>query len=203
MTYTTLADQATIKRTLTALEGRNIHTKHVKTAAEALEAIKSLIPAGASIMSGGSTTLEQIGYIEILKNNDHPWKNLKNEILAETDPAEQNKLRAQSSLADFFLGSVHAVTENGELLIASATGSQLGPYAFTSPNVIWIVGAQKIVPNLEAAFSRVREHVFPLEDARMKATGAPGSVFGKWLIFEREVMPRNLHLILVDEVLGF
>lgn len=203
MNYSDLADQATIEKTLNGLKSRNVQAEFVQTAAEAVEAIKKLIPAGASVMTGSSTTLNQIGFTDLLKDGQHPWNNLKNAIVAETDAAKQGELRRQSSLAQYFLGSVHAVTSEGELLIASATGSQLGPYAFTADNVIWVVGAQKIVPTLDEAFKRVREYVFPLEDARMKATGAPGSVFGKWLIFEREVMPRKIHLILVNEVLGF
>lgn len=203
MSFTDLADQATIDKTLVGLKARNVQAEFVQTAAEAVEAIKKLIPNGASVMTGSSTTLNQIGFTDLLKDGQHPWNNLKNAIVAETDATKQSELRRQSSLAQYFLGSVHAVTSDGELLIASASGSQLGPYAFTADNVIWVVGAQKIVPTLDDAFKRVREHVFPLEDARMKSTGAPGSVFGKWLIFEREVMPRKIHLILVNEVLGF
>lgn len=203
MDYAELADQIKLDKTLAGLKSRNIQAQLVQNKAEALEAIKALIPAGAAVMNGSSTTLDQIGFVEFLKSDQHGWNNLKAAIVAETDPAKQNELRRQSALAQYFLGSVHAVTEAGELLIASASGSQLGPYAFTSENVIWVVGAQKIVPNLDEAFKRVREHVFPLEDARMKSTGAPGSVFGKWLIFEREIMPRKIHLILVNEVLGF
>jgi len=203
MNYIDLANQATIEKTIEALKGRNIHPQFVQTQAEAIEAIKKLIPDSATVMTGSSTTLNQIGFTDLLKSGDHPWNNLKGAIVTETNPAKQAELRRQSSLAQFFLGSVHAITEDGIALIASASGSQLPAYAFTSDNVIWVVGAQKIVPTLDDAFKRVREFVFPLEDARMKSTGAPGSTFGKWLIFEREIMPRKIHLILVNEVLGF
>lgn len=203
MNYSELADQANIDTTLENLKGRNIHPHFVQTKAEALATIQKLIPADSEVMTGSSMSLDQIGFIELLKSGTHPWNNLKAAIVNETDPAKQAELRRQSSLSQFFLGSVHALTTDGVALIASASGSQLPAYAFTSDNVIWVVGAQKLVPNLDEAFKRVREHVFPLEDARMKSTGAPGSVFGKWLIFEREVMPRNVHLILVNEVLGF
>ena len=203
MNYAELANQNTIDKTIEGLKGRNIHPQFVANKAEALAAIQKLIPSGATVTTGSSTTLNEIGFTELLKSGNHPWQNLKDAIVAETDPVKQGELRRQSSLAQFFLGSVHAVTEDGIALIASASGSQLAPYAFTADNVIWVVGAQKIVPNLDEAFKRVNEYVFPLEDARMKSTGAPGSVRGKWLIFEREVMPRQIHLILVNEVLGF
>jgi L-lactate utilization protein LutC len=203
MSYTDLAPQAVLDKTLAGLASRNIKTLVAANKTEALAAIQALIPAQAKVMTGSSTTLDQIGFVELLKSGNHPWNNLKDAIMAETDQAKQAELRRQSVLAEYFLGSVHAVTEDGIALIASASGSQLPSYAFTSDNVIWVVGAQKIVPNLDEAFKRVKEHVFPLEDARMKSTGAPGSIFGKWLIFEREVMPRNVHMIIVNEVLGF
>lgn len=203
MDYAAPRSQKILQATATALEGRNIHTQIVNSKAEAMAAIRALIPEGAEVTTGSSTTLDQIGFVDLLKSGDHPWKNLKEAIVNEQDATKQAELRRQSSLAEYFLGSVHAITEDGVVVTASASGSQLAPYAFTSQNVIWVVGAQKIVPNLDEAMKRVREYVFPLEDARMKSTGAPGSVFGKWLIFEREVMPRKIHLILVNEVLGF
>lgn len=203
MKYSELASQAAIEKTFANLKDRNIIPQLVQSKAEAIEAVKQLIPAGASVMTGSSTTLDQIGFIDLLKSGQHPWNNLKAAIVAEQDSAKQTELRRQSSLAQFFLGSIHALTEDGQALIASASGSQLPAYAYTSDNVIWVVGAQKIVPSLDEAFNRLRDYVFPLEDARMKSTGAPGSVISKILIFEREIMPRKLHLILVNEVLGY
>lgn len=85
-----------------------------------------------------------------------------------------------------FLGSVHAIAETGEMVIASASGSQLPSYVFTSDNVIWVVGTQKIVPTLSDAMKRVREYTLPLEDARMKSEGFPGNTIGKLLIFENQ-----------------
>ena len=143
MDYAALASQQIIDQTLEALKARNVLPQFVQNKTEAMEAIKKLIPAGATVMTGSSTSLNQIGFVDLLKSDQHPWNNLKDAIVAETDPAKQNELRRQSSLAEYFLGSVHALTVSGELLIASASGSQLGPYAFTSDNVIWVVGAQK------------------------------------------------------------
>lgn len=203
MAYDQLAPQASIERVVAAVQGRGITPHFVPTKAQALAKIQSLIPEKSSVMTGSSTTLNQIGFTDLLKSGGHPWHNLKEAIVNEPDPEKQSALRQHSVLADYFLGSVHAVTEEGIALIASATGSQLPAYAFTSKNVIWAVGAQKIVSTLEAGFQRVREYTFPLEDARMKSTGAAGSTFGKWLIFEKETMGRDIHLILINEVLGF
>jgi L-lactate utilization protein LutC len=204
MNYDQLANSETVQETINALKGRNIEALLVNTKEEALEKIKGMIPAGASVMTGGSTTLNEIGFSDLLVSKNHPWKNLKDEIVAETDPEKQNELRKRSVLADYFLGSVHAVTKDGEILVASASGSQIPSYAFTSPNVIWVVGTQKIVGDLNAAFDRVKTYVFPLEDQRMKSTGAQGSVIARWLVFEREIMPnRKVTMIFVNEKLGF
>jgi len=155
-------------------------------------------------MTGASITLQQIGFEEVLISKAHPWVNLKDELLAEKDPARQAELRRKSILAEYFLGSVHAIAETGEIVIASATGSQLPSYAFSSPNVIWVAGAQKITPTLDDAIRRVREYNFPRENQRMKDMGYPGSMIGKLLIFEREspYLNRHITLILVKEAVG-
>lgn len=204
MNYDTIPSLSIIEKTVASLTARNVTVHLVENASEALEVVKSLIPHGAEVMTGSSTTLQQIGFVDLLKSDQHPWINFKDAIVAETDPTKQTQLRKASVSADYFLGSVHALTEEGQAVIASASGSQLPSYAFSSDNVIWVAGAHKIVPTLTDAFTRIKDYVFPLEDARMKATGAPGSVLSKILIFEREIMPnRHVHLVLVKEVLGF
>jgi len=130
-------------------------------------------------MTGSSTTLNQIGFTDLLISGKHPWKNWKDIILSEKDRAKQMELRRKSIMSEYFLGSVHAIAETGEMVIASASGSQLPAYIFTSNNVIWVAGTQKIVPALPDAIKRVEQYVFPLEDARMKKDGAAGSTIGK------------------------
>jgi L-lactate utilization protein LutB len=202
--YSVLATQAQIDRTVAAVKARGISVEVVNSGADALARIKQLIPAGATLSTGASMTLRQIGLEDLLISKQHPWVNLKDAVLAETDRAKQAELRRQSILAQYFLGSVHAIAETGEIVVASATGSQLAPYAYASPNVIWVAGAQKITPTLEEAIQRVREYNYPREDQRMKETGASGSMIGKLLIFEREApyLNRHLTLLLVKEVLG-
>jgi L-lactate utilization protein LutC len=204
MDYNVLASGEIISKTIAALKERNISVQLVANKTEALAAVKNLLPTRAEIMTGGSTTLEQIGFVDLLKSGAHPWQSFKDKIFAEPDPAKQGKLRQQSCLAEYFLGSVHAVTEKGEIVVASNTGSQLPSYVFTSNNVIWIVGTQKIVPSLEEGLKRVWEYCLPLEDQRQKSIGGKGSNVGKILIFERETLPfRKINLIFVNEVLGF
>ena len=202
--WTELADEDVIKRTSEALEGRGVHVEFFNNREEALKRLTNFIPPGADIMVGSSTTLKEIGFVDFLKSGDHHWNNLKDKILSEKDPLKQAELRKKSITADYFLGSVHAVSQSGEVIIASNTGSQLPSYAFSSSNVVWVVGAQKIVLNFEEGMRRVREYCLPLEDKRMKQAGLVGSAIGKILIFEREAMPdRKITLIFVDEKLGF
>lgn len=199
-----LVSDDVIQKTIEALKKRNIQAELVETRERALQRLKELIPEGAEIMSGGSTTLEEIGFIDMLKSGKHPWKNWKDLILAEKDAGKQTELRKKSMTSEYFLGSVHAVAQTGELVAASATGSQLPGYVYSSNNVIWVVGTQKITANLDEAMRRVREYVLPLEDKRMKNEGYSGSTIGKMLIFEREIMlNRKVRVIFVKEKLGF
>ena len=205
MNYETLANIDAVQKAIKALAWRGITAIVVNNRMEALEKVKSFIPKGASVMNGSSRTLEEIGFVDYLKSGNHGWKNLHEEVLAEKDPAKQATLRKQTVLSDYYLGSVHAVAETGQLVIASNSGSQLPHIVFTSPNLVFVVGTQKLAPNLDAALSRVREYVLPLEDKRMKDVDMGGSAISKLLIFEREpvFMGRKVYIIFVNEKLGF
>lgn len=195
----------TLEQTMTNLRERGFLPEVLDSSAAALERIKTLIPAGSSVMNGASRTLEQIGYIDHLKSGDHPWNNLHAGIFAESDPVKQGALRKQATLSDFYLGSVHALAATGELVIASNTGSQLPHIAFTSPNIIFVVGTNKIAPSLGDALARLEQHVVPLEDERMQQAYGMGTTLSKTLIFHREspVTRRPVHILLVPERLGF
>jgi L-lactate utilization protein LutC len=205
MDYAKLASDNSVNKTIEALKKRNVDAVVVNTREEALEKVRSLIPKKASINNGSSTTLEEIGFVDLLKSGKHDWNNLHAGVLAEKDPVKQGELRKLSSFADYYLGSVHAMSENGEMVVASASGSQIPSLSFTSKNLILVVGIQKIMPDLDSAFKRLREHVYPLENERMKKTGAPGTVMAKILVLEQEpaFMGRKVLIIFVKEKLGF
>jgi hypothetical protein len=189
-----------------AVNRRGIHADLAQTKESALERVQSLIPAGAVVMTGASVTLQQIGFEALLISGNHPWRNFKADLLAEKDPLKQSAMRREGTLAEYYLGSVNALAETGELVFASGSGSQLPAYAFTSRNVIWVAGTQKITPTLEDAVRRVREYVLPLEDQRQKSIGnQAGSRINRMLIIEGEpaYLRRNLRLILVNQALGF
>jgi hypothetical protein len=207
MPYNIVPASDRLQKTIEAVRARGITVTLVDSKESALAHLQALIPAGASVMTGASITLQQTGFEALLMSGNHPWRYIKAEILSEKDPAKALALRKQASLADYYLGSVHAIAETGEILIASATGSQLAAYAYSSANTVWVAGAQKITPNLETAFQRVREYVLPLEDQHMKQLYGEQarSFIGKLLLFENEApyLHRSVNLLLVNEVLGF
>ncbi len=205
MQYNQLASNESIQTTIGELAKHNIEAVVVDTKTGALEKIKELIPSGVSVMNGSSTTLIEIGFVDYLKSGKHGWNNLHEAILAESDPAKQGKLRKESALSDYYLGSVHALSETGEFVVASNTGSQLPHIVFTSQNLLFVVGAQKIVPTLSEALKRLEEYVVPLENERsLKAYGAP-TALNKIVIFKGEspMIGRKVKMIIVKESLGF
>lgn len=205
MNYKTIPTKDIVEKTMNSLKKNGHLPEFFETKEEVLERIKELIPKGVSVMNGASRTLEDIGFIEYLKGNSHSWNNLHAEILAEKDVAKQNLLRKQSVLSDFYLGSAHAVTENGEILIASNSGSQLPHTVFTSENLIFVVGVQKITPTLLEAFNRLEKHVIPLENTRMQEVAGVDTYPSKIVILnkEPEFMGRKSHILFVNEELGF
>lgn len=204
-TFNTLAPQESINRTVKSLIANGFQTEVVENKGEALEKIKSLIPPNASVHNGSSNTLKEIGFVDYLKSDTHGWNNLHARILAEKVPEKQYKLRRESAFSDYYLGSVHALSETGEMVIASNTGSQLPHLVFTSPNIILVVGTQKITPTLESALRRLEEYVVPLEDKRLMSVYNAHTTHAKTLILHKEnpKMGRKIKVILVKEKLGF
>jgi hypothetical protein len=206
MSFDLPATSDEIQETIRAVTARGLKAEVLETGQDALARIRELIPTGSTISTGASLTLREIGLEDLLKAGTHAWKNLKGEYLAEQDPARRSLLMRQSILADYFLGSVHAVSRTGEIVVASMTGSQIAPYAFAARNLIWVVGAQKITSSLEEGVRRLREYVLPHENARMleSSGGKRGSRIGKLMIFEYEVpfLGRNVTLLFVKQKLG-
>lgn len=205
MNYNTLATTERLTKTIQSLSNKGYKVHSVENTAEALEKVKSLIPDGASITNGSSKTLEAIGFTELLKSKKHNWNNLHEAIINEKDPVKQSKLRKESALSDVYLGSVHALTENGELLIASNTGSQMPNIVFSSSHLIFVIGTQKIVTDINDGMERIDKHVVPLEDERSKEAYGVGTALNKLLIFKGEnpMIGRTIDIVLVNEVLGF
>ncbi len=205
ISWNQIPSQAELTKTAELMKQRGFEVIIAKDKSEALELIKSLIPSGSSVMNGSSTTLHQIGFSDYLKEANHGWINLHEAILAEKDPQKARRLRRESLLADYFLGSVNAFTAAGQLVAVDRTGSRVGAYPFAAGNLILVAGVNKLVKNLDDAFARVAKYVMPMEDQRMKAAYGPemSTGLGKWVIMEHEVIPGRTKIILVKEKLGY
>lgn len=203
MDWNRIPDEATVQKVLLSLEQRNFNPEIVADRKTALSRLRELIPTGADVMTGSSTTLEEIGFIQLLISREHPWRNWKEQILAQQDTERQRAIRRQSTTAGYFLGSVQAITEDGLVLGTDATGSRQGGYVYGAAHVIWVSGVNKIVSNLNQAFQRIREHCLPLEEARVKRAGGVGTYIGKLVIYEREAFAGRIRTILVRENLGY
>lgn len=201
--WTSTPDEKELKQVVENIKLRGINVILVNNKSEALERIKKIIPRGSSVANGGSTTLNEIGFVDYLKDVKHGWINLHEEALKEKEMSKQVDLRRKMATADYFLGSVNAISKNGELVACDATGSRVTAYPFAAKNLILVAGFQKIAQNLDDAFKRIREHVFPLENERAKKAYGSGSTIGKCIVIEHEVFKGRTTLILVKENLGF
>jgi hypothetical protein len=198
--YTTLPDDQTVAATVVALEEHGFSVDVVDDFAAAHEAVLALIPEGSSVMTNTSVTLQDTGIADAI--NGGPYDSARNK-LNELDFATQlPEMKAIGGQPDYALGSVHAVTRDGALFIASASGSQLASYAWGAANVIFVVGAQKLVPSPEAARERIYEYTLKLEDARAYAAYGQNSFVGKILEIHQE-FPGRIHVVIVRQVVGF
>jgi len=150
-----------------------------------------------------SVTLETLGLTKEI-NESGKFQSIRAEFAKMDQETQKTRMRELGAAPDWVIGSVHAITQQGEVLIASKTGSQLPAYAYGAGKVLWIAGAQKIVNNKEEGMKRIYEYTLPLESERAKkAYGAPGSDVDKMLIINREIQQGRITIILVNEVLGF
>lgn len=200
--YSRLANDTQIMRTAQSLEAHGIHAIIAANGEETRTKLLELLPEGAEVFLGSSDTVKELGLKEIVDNSER--FNSVRVRLAKMDSSTQNReMIKMGAVPEYIIGSVQAVTEDGSVVIASNTGSQLAPYAASAAHVIWVVGSQKIVRTLEEGFERVYQYALPLEDARlMKEYGVHSSV-NKMLIIHREVIPGRTTMILVKEKLGF
>jgi L-lactate utilization protein LutC len=203
MPYDILASEEAINKTAAALIAKKYNVAVVADRAEALAKLKEMIPAGADVMTGGSVTLDEIGFTDLLKSGASGLVNWKEKIFAEADKAKQMELRKQSSSASYYLASAHALSEDGVLFQGSYSGSQIPAFAILSPHAVFVIGAQKIVPTFEDGIKRVREYSLPMEDKHQKSLGNPGSDLKKMLITFSDMFDGRITVILVKEKLGF
>ena len=195
------ADDVRVKRTMAALEANGITVLRASDAA-AKRMVLDLIPDASPVHQGASQTLDVLGITYEIEKSGR-YAALRPRIWSMDRETEAHEIRRLGAAPDVMLGSVHAVTETGSLLAASMSGSQLGPYASGAGRVIFVVGTQKIVPDLEQGLLRINEYAYRLEDARAQAAYGVRSAVNKVLIINREITPGRITVVFVDEVLGF
>ena len=199
--FTTPAPEETLQRVVSKLRERNIEGVVVDTGADARQLVLERLPQGAEVHSGKSKTLQEAGIFDVLQDPNR-YDALRPRYLKMDRQTQGREIRKLIAAPDYMVGSVNAITEDGILVAASATASQLGPYAATAGKVILVVGSQKIVPDLNTALRRVHDYVLPWEDAQVRQMLPAGSFVGKILIVEREWVAGRLAVILVRQPIG-
>lgn len=200
--FAKLANDEKIARTAKALEANGIQVLVAENGAEAKRLFLELVPDGEEVFLGASVTLEQTGIRDEVDKSGR-FDALRPKMFAMNRETQGREIRKLGGAPDYAAGSVHAVTEDGNVLIASNTGSQLGSYATSAGRVIWVVGSQKIVKDLNAGFRRLEDYVVPLEEAHMQELYHVGTNVSKVLIINREIRPDRITMIIVKEELGF
>ena len=199
--FTKLPDEQTLAATMAALEEHGFSVDVVDDLDAAREAVLARIPEGSSVMTNTSVTLEETGIAEAI-NNGGAYDSARNRMFALDFATQLQEMKGIAGQPDYALGSAHAVTEDGTLVIASASGSQLASYVWGAANVIFVIGAQKLVPSPEVARERIYEYSLKLEDARAYAAYGQNSFVGKILELHQET-PGRIHVVLIRQVVGF
>jgi hypothetical protein len=200
--FTDPAPAASLDRAAAALTARNFAVEILADAAAARTRISDLIPPGASVFTGASETLRLSG-IEADLNDSGRYDAIRPRALAMDRATQLDQIRRLLASPDVSLGSVAAVTETGSLVIASGSGSQLPGYAGGSARAIWIVGAQKVVPDLNTALRRVEDHCLPLENDRALQAYGQASAINRMLILNAEPRPGRGTVLLLRKAIGF
>jgi acyl-CoA hydrolase len=199
--FTTLPDEHALQATVVALEEHGFSVEVVSDLDAARQAVLARIPAGSTVMTNTSVTLTETGIADAI-NDGGPYESARNKMFALDFETQVQQMKAIGGQPDYALGSVHAVTHDGTLVIASASGSQLASYAWGAANVIFVIGAQKLVPGLDAARERIYQHSLKLEDARAQAAYGQHSYVGKVLEIHQE-LPGRIHIVLVRQQVGY
>jgi hypothetical protein len=199
--YAAPASVATLERAAEALRSRGFVAHVAPDRASARELVLSLIPEGAEVGAGASNTLSELGVTEVIEKSGR-YDALRPRLRAMDRTTQGREIRKLGTAPDFWINSAQALTESGQLVFASSTGSQLAPIVYGAGQLILVVGSQKVVTDLDAAIARLEDYAFPLEDAKMKEVYGRGSAINKVLILSGESRPDRVTVILVGEAIG-
>ena len=195
------ASEAELDQLATKLRARSFEVVIVNSGEEARTEVLKRLPEGVTIHSGKSKTLEDAGLFRELMENER-YDFIRKRTMKMDRATQKEEIRRLGAAPDIMLGSAQAITEAGQIVITSASGSQIGPIASGAGHLILVIGSQKIVPDLDAAFQRIKEHVFPYEDARLRETMGLGTKITRTLIIEEDYWPGRTTVILVREPIG-
>jgi hypothetical protein len=196
------ATEHQLERAVESLHNNGLAVHLVDTVAEARRIVNEMLPTDKPIFTSTSETLRLSGLTDDIDNSGR-YRSVRAEQLTWDYVTEADEMRRTRSAPDVIVGSVHAVTEDGQLVTASASGSQLAPYAAGAGQAILVVGAQKVVPDLDTALRRIQTYSYPKEDVRAQQVYGQRSAIGKILISSREFFPGRATVILVREPIGF
>jgi hypothetical protein len=185
-----------------ALERNGMEAFVVPSGDAARRTVASLIPQGAEVFNNTSRTLESIGVADDIERSGR-YQPLRLRLFQMDREMQPREMRILAASPDYVVGSVHAVTEGGSLLLASASGSQLGPIVSGAEHVIFVIGGQKIVVDIETGMRRIFDYAFPLEDRRAREAYGVASGVNNILIINRAVAADRITAVLVHEALGF
>ncbi len=195
------ASEDRTRRVMSALENNGFKVKIVDNLEVLRKAVLAQIPSGAEVFTSTSVTLDQAKLTETL--NDEPYVSVRNMLMPLYGvPEKALEMKRLGSASDYAIGSVHALTEDGQAVIASASGSQIPNYVYGAKNFIWVVGSQKLVENLDEALDRIENYTFHLEDERAQKAYGFGSSINKILIYRKEPMGRGT-IYIIREAVGF
>ena len=196
------ATAESINRTIEALAARNVDAFLVGSRVEALARLRELVPEGSEVFVNTSETLDAIGYTEYMHGNDR-YINLHDQMMSQPDSASQREFRRKTTTADYFVGSVQAIAETGEIFIASGSGSQIGAYSYGARRVILVAGTQKICPTLSDAETRTRGFTLERHDRWLEGRGVAPAPIGKYLVMEHEPVAGRISMVLIPESIGW
>ena len=195
------ADRPHLGRTAAALAGRGFNAQVADSAEHARQLVLEAIPEGAEVHLALSETLRELGVASEIDESGR-YDSVRSRLNALDRQTQSREMRKLGAAPDYIVGSAHAVTDDGEIIVGSGSGSQLGAYAYAGGNVILVIGHQKLVRDLDEGLRRVREYSLPKEYARMQHAGHPGSMLAKTLIIHQDPTDR-INVVLVPETLGF
>ena len=200
--FTAPASAESLERAVAALQANGFAAELLDDAAAARARVKELIPPGASVFTGASETLRLSGIARDIEAGDR-CQAIRPRVLKMDRATEFDEIRRLISTPDVFVASVAAVTETGSLVIASGSGTQIPASAGGAAKAIWVVGAQKVVPDMATALRRLEEHALPLESERAQAVYGQPSAVNRLLILNAELQPGRGTVLLLREAIGF